>query len=142
VRQVVGLGAAAGQVKSRQSDLAGRKARRVWPWGEWMGGSAEGCPFDLAQGKRAERPALRGFRRAGGWVGLVGHAEWPARSRSSDRVQTSSDRPGPVERIRCLWVARECAAMGLEEVASAEWRVTSDNSQAFGRAAQLMERIG
>src|SRR5229473_5387296 len=117
MRQVVGLGAAAGRAKSRPSELSGRKARRAWPWAEWMGGSAEGC--------RAERPTLRVFRRAGGWVGLVGHAEWPGRSRSSDRVQTSSDPPEPVERIRRSWEAGECAAKGFEEVASGEWRVTS-----------------
>jgi hypothetical protein len=46
-----------------------------------------------------------GFRRAGGWVGLVGHAEWPARSRSEDR-------PVHAERIRCSWGALEGAAMG------------------------------
>ena len=31
MRQVVGLGAVAGQAKSRQSELLGRNARRVWP---------------------------------------------------------------------------------------------------------------
>src|SRR6267143_2381793 len=36
----------------------------------------------------------RVFRRPDGWVGLVGHAEWPARSRSEDR-------PLHAERIRC-----------------------------------------
>ncbi len=77
MRQVVGLGAAAGQVKSRESELAGRKARRARPWAEWMGGSAEGC--------WAERLTLGRFRRVEGWVGLVGHAEWPARNRSEDR---------------------------------------------------------
>ena len=104
MRQVVGLGAVAGQAKSRQSELWGRKARRVWPSVEWRGGSAGGC--------WAERLALGRFRRAWGWVGLVGHAEWPTRNRSPDRVGTSSDRPLHAERIRRSSEARECAAMG------------------------------
>ena len=43
--------------------------------------------------------------RAEGWVGLVGHAKWPARNRSEG---------GPVhaERIRRSWGAVECEAMG------------------------------
>jgi len=77
VRQVFGLGAVAGQAESHQSELARRKAKRTWPWAEWMGGSAEGC--------WAERLTLGRFRRVEGWVGLVGHAEWPARNRSEDR---------------------------------------------------------
>ena len=50
----------------------------------------------------------------------------------------SEDRPLHAERIRRSWEARKCAALGLVvglgEVASGEWRVTSDNSRAFGRA--------
>ncbi len=104
MRQVVGLGAVAGQAKSRQSELLGRNARRVWPSVEWRGGSAGGC--------WAERLALGGFRRAWGWVGLVGHAEWPTRNRSPDRVGTSSDRPLHAERIRRSWEAGKCMAVG------------------------------
>jgi hypothetical protein len=66
------------------------------------------------------------FRRAGRWVVLVGHVEWLARSRSEDR-------PIPAERIRYSWGVKECAAMGLGEVASGEWRVTSlRNSRGVG----------
>ncbi len=50
----------------------------------------------------------------------------------------SEDGPLPAERIRRSWEAVKCAAMGpvvgRGEVASGEWRVTSDNSQTFGRA--------
>ena len=55
--------------------------------------------------RHARNDNSRGVRRTGGWVGLVGHAEWPARSRSEDR-------PVHAERIRRSWVALECAAMG------------------------------
>jgi len=124
---VVGLGAVAGQAKLCQPELAGRKAKRVRPWVEWMGGSAGGC--------WAERLVLWGSRRAEVWVGLVGHAEWPAGNRSEYR-------PVPAERIRRAWGVKECASMGpvvgLEEVASGEWRVTSDNSRAFGRTVRQM----
>src|SRR5258708_3085108 len=47
----------------------------------------------------------RGFRRAGGWGGLVGHAEGPARRRAGDR-------PLHAERIRCWWGGKKCAGMG------------------------------
>jgi hypothetical protein len=57
-----------------------------------------------------------------------GHAESP--------IGTSSDQPLHAERIRRSWEAGERAAMRLErgEVARGEWRVTSDNSEAFVRA--------
>src|SRR5216684_1096596 len=93
-----------------------------------MDGSAGNC--------WAERLAFGAFRRAGRWVGLVGHAEWPARRRSEDR-------PLHGGRIQRSSEAGECEAMvpvvGVEEVASGEWRVTSDNSRAFGRADVAVE---
>src|ERR1700720_1045422 len=68
------------------------------------------------------------FRRAGGWVGLVGHVEWLARS-------GSEDRPIPAERIRYSGEVKECAAMGLGEVAGGEWRVTSLRKKQVPRSA-------
>ena len=55
--------------------------------------------------RHARNDNARGFRRAWRWVGLVGHAEWPARSRSEDR-------PVHAERIRRSWEAGKCVAVG------------------------------
>src|SRR6267378_6115146 len=70
------------------------------------------------------------FRLAGGWVGLVGHAEWPARS-------WSEDRPLHAERIRCSWGAMECAAMGpvvgVEFVAGRAGVEVGRDTQVVGR---------
>src|ERR1700687_2800028 len=72
------------------------------------------------------------FRRAGGCVGLVGHAEWPARSRSEDR-------PLHAERILCSWGALECAAMGpvvgVEFVAERAGVEVGRDAQVVGRRA-------
>src|SRR5258708_6070441 len=54
--------------------------------------------------------------RLGGAVEPEAHrASWSNRD-----AQNGEDRLGPAERIRCLWVARECAAVGFEE-----WRMVS-----------------
>ena len=46
------------------------------------------------------------------------------------------DRPLHSERIRRSWEAGECAVMGLEEVASGEWRVTSLKKKQIPRCAR------
>ena len=96
-------------------------------------GFARVDPSILFRGKWAERLTPGRFRWVESWVGLVGHAEWLARS-------WLEDRPGPAERIWCSWVARECAAVGpvvgLEEVASGEWRVTSLRKKQIPRCAR------
>ena len=73
--------------------------------------------------RSARNDNSRGYRRdvspveAGSGAGTIPHR--------------SEDRPGPAERIRQPSEAGECAAtgpvVGLGEVASGEWRVTSDN---------------
>src|SRR5260370_33598989 len=79
-----------------------------------------------------------GVRRAGGWVGLVGYAEWPARSRAEAR-------PGHAERIRRSWGAWEGSAVGrvgVGGVASGEWGVGGDESRGFGGAATRSDWSG
>jgi hypothetical protein len=72
-----------------------------------------------------------GFGR--GQVAWPGRVEVPDSDRSPDRVGTSSDRPLHVGRIRRSSEAAECAVVGrvvgMEEVASGEWRVTSLTKQ-------------
>src|SRR5258706_14666169 len=70
MRQVVGLGAAAGQVKSRPSELAGRKARRAWPWAEWMDGKKKQVPRCARNDN--SRAFGRAVRRAEGQGVIVG----------------------------------------------------------------------
>jgi hypothetical protein len=89
------------------------------------------------------------------WLGLVVEFE-PHRPPRWDRGgQNAEDRLIHAERIRRLWEAGECAAMGAEfgEVASGEWLVASlkkkqiprsarnDNSRAFGRAARRVAGV-
>src|ERR1700687_3629540 len=69
------------------------------------------------------------FRRAGGWVGLVGHVEWLGRRRAGDQPTTG-------ERIRYSWEVKECAAMGLGEVAGGEWQVTGLRKKQVPRCAR------
>ncbi len=88
---------------------------------ELEGLELEGLELEWASGSDAGRGLAQRLveaeaRRAGGWVGLVGHAKWPARSRSEDR-------PLHAERIRCSWGAWECAAM--EPVGHAGWPTSS-----------------
>jgi len=101
----------------------------VAEWVEWL----ESCPFGLARGKRAERLAWVG------WRVFAESARMLERSLRSNRGERNAEGcPVPAGRIRRSWEAGECVAVGpvaeLEEVASGEWRVTSDNSRAFGRA--------
>jgi hypothetical protein len=109
---------------------------------------------------------------AEGWVGLVGqagraearrlHLEPPLLDRSGIRQivgfeahqsvrpgrTTKTAEGGPLlgRRIRSSWRALECVTMGpvvgLEEVASGEWRVTSYNSRASGRAGGIGFGVG
>src|SRR6202011_3814056 len=66
-----------------------------------------------------------------------------AKSRAPDRVPAgpgspigrNSARPIPAERIRYSWEVKECAAMGLGEVAGGEWRVTSLRKKQVPRSA-------
>ncbi len=108
-----------------------------------------GCWVEL--GQPAEGVGLREWDGSWRWsmrlVEAGSMARWRVKleTRPGQAVEPethrSEDRPLHAERIRRPWEAVKCAAMGpvvgRGEVASGEWRVTSDNSRAFGRVVWL-----
>ncbi len=94
--------------------------------------------------------AGRGLRLEELVLGLASGSEpglvvWPGRVVKPDPHRPEGG-PVPAERIRRSWEAGKRAArgpaVGLGEVASDEWRVTSDNSRAFGRAVRPVVGVG
>src|SRR5713226_10705876 len=65
-----------------QDDRRGKRVRC-----EWRALVGRGLKLEMVIRKKqiprcARNDNSRGFRRAGGWVGLLGHAGWPARNRA------------------------------------------------------------
>ncbi len=117
-----------------------------------------GRKLEMGWGKRkkqiprcARNDNLGEFRRvAGMWLWLRDSALRRVEARGAMAGRRRVVEPARFEdwplragRIRRSWGVKECAAMGpvvgLEEVASGEWRVTSDNSRAVGRAGVGVE---
>ena len=110
-----------------QDDRRGKRVRC-----EWRALVGRGLKLEMVIRKKqiprcARNDNSRGFRRAGGWVGLLGHAGWPARNRAPLAAQGEQARPVVhAERIRRSWGAVECAAMGpVVEVGLVDGRAKS-----------------
>ena len=84
--------------------------------------------------RRARNDNLGAFRHvAEVWPGRV---EEPDHHRSSRSNRDAKDRPLLAERTRRSWGVKECAAMGLAEVARGGWRVTSLKKKQVPRCAR------
>ena len=99
----------------------------------------------MARGERVEEVAsgewlvtsLRKSKRKSG-----DHGRAPTASGSL--MGMNSVRPTAAERIRYSWGVKECAAMGLGEVASGEWRVMSLRKRQIphGKQGELQRSAG
>jgi len=105
------------QRRGRQDDRRGRRAKR--------GFAGRGRRLEMVRRKRRKQIPRYARNDNLGKFGRVGEM-W----RGERKKQVSSE-PISARRIRRSWRVWECAAkgpvVGFEEVASGEWRVTSDN---------------